>query len=187
MRNFDLEKVIAGCKKKCSSDQEELYKHCFVPMIKVSLRYTTNMEEATGYYNAAMLKVFNNLEQYRSEGEFLAWVRRIVVNTSITHLKQKSRFEYKELDALPENNYSSQPEIYSQLTAKEIMDVVQELPPNMKLVFNLSALEGYTHEKIGEVLGISKGTSKWYLHEARKQLKEKIKALFNHEITSNAI
>jgi RNA polymerase sigma-70 factor (ECF subfamily) len=187
LKQFELEELIEGCKKGKSAYQEQLYKHCFAPMIKVCLRYTRNMDEAAGFYNTAMFKVFTNINQYRNDGEFLGWVRRIVVNTCITVLKQNLKFQYKELTGSQELSQVSQPEIYQQLTSSEILEAVQSLPENMKLVFNLFVLDGYTHEKIAELLGISKGTSKWYLHEARKILKGKIKALYNYETNSNAV
>lgn len=155
-------------------------------MMKVCLRYHKNSQEAGASFNNAMFKVFANIHQYKAEGEFLGWVRRIMVNTCLTALRQSSRFETRELEQVPDTN-AVEPDIYQSLNAREILAMVQELDGTHRLVFNLFVMEGYTHDEIGEQLGIAKGTSKWYLHEAKKQLKEKIKSFAGYEISSDAI
>lgn len=132
-----------------------------------------------------MLKVFQNISQYRGEGDFLAWIRRIVVNTCLSALRSYSKFECKELDEV--STVSFLPEIYQHLQAKEILDMIHQLDLTHKMVFNLFVIEGYSHDEIAKKLNIPKGTSKWYLHEARKQLQQKLKFVFSNEINSNAI
>jgi RNA polymerase sigma-70 factor (ECF subfamily) len=154
-------------------------------MMKVCARYHNNMDDAANSYNAAMLKVFQNINQFRGEGDLMAWIRRIVVNTCLTAVKSQARFEYRELEEV--SNESFEPEVYQYIQAREILELVHELENTQKLVFNLFVMEGFSHDDIAKQLGIPKGTSKWYLHEARKHLKEKIKFLFKNEIHSNAI
>lgn len=183
--NLDISTIQNGCRNGDRLSQKQLYNYCFQVMMKVCIRYHANMDDAANSFNAAMLKVFQNIKQYRGEGDLMAWIRRIVVNTCLTAVKSQARFEYRELEE--GLNVSFEPEVYQHLQAKEILDLVHELENTQRLVFNLFVMEGYTHDKIAQQLNIPKGTSKWYLHEARKQLKEKIKFLFKNEINSNAI
>jgi RNA polymerase sigma-70 factor (ECF subfamily) len=185
MGHQDLNAMQKGCRSGDQLSQKQLYNHCFPVMMKVCARYHKNMDDAANSFNASMLKVFQNIKQYRGEGDLMAWIRRIVVNTCLTAVKSQARFEYRELEEV--SNASFEPEVYQHLQAKEILDLVHELEDTQKLVFNLFVMEGYTHDEIAQQLNIAKGTSKWYLHEARKQLKEKIKLLFHNEVNSNAI
>lgn len=178
--------MIEGCRRNERLWQKQLYEYCFGEMMKVCLRYHRNEQEAGASFNNAMFKVFANIGQFRSDGEFMGWVRRIIVNTCLSALRQSSRFEARELDQVAETN-AADPEIYQSLSAREILAMVQELDETHRLVFNLFVMEGYTHDEIAAQLGIAKGTSKWYLHEAKKQLKEKIKSLADYEISSDAI
>jgi RNA polymerase sigma-70 factor, ECF subfamily len=181
-----LENIIVGCIGNNPSSQKMLYNYCFEQMIRVCLRYHHNIDDAAASYNEAMYKVFTKIDQYKQEGEFLGWVRRIVVNTCLNALRQAARFNVVtpadgEADHVPIN-----PEAYSQLNHKEVLRLVQELPAASALVFNLYVMEGYTHEQIASHLGISPGTSKWHLSHARNVLKEKIKSMQRDESVKNA-
>jgi RNA polymerase sigma-70 factor (ECF subfamily) len=183
--NHDIIAIQKGCQHGDRLSQKQLYNYCFSVMMKVCIRYHKNMDDAAHSFNAAMLKVFKNIHQFRGDGDLMAWIRRIVVNTCLTAVKSQARFEYRELEEV--SNSSFEPEVYQHLQAKEILDLVHELENTQRLVFNLFVMEGFTHDEIAQQLNIPKGTSKWYLHEARKQLKEKIKLLTRNEINSNAI
>jgi RNA polymerase sigma-70 factor (ECF subfamily) len=181
-----LEHIIEGCKQNKRQSQELLYKYCFQQMMKVCQRYHTNVDDAASSYNTAMYNVFVKINQYKNQGEFLGWVRRIMVNTCINTIKQHARFTSAELSDQESQNFQIKPEAYSSLESKEILAMVQQLPPTCKLVFNLNQMEGLSHEQVAEQLNISAGTSKWYLHEARKILKEKIQNKQKNEIRKNA-
>lgn len=163
-----------------------LYTYCFEQMMQVCLRYHHNMDDAAASYNEAMYKVLAKIDQYRQEGEFLGWVRRIVVNTCLNALQQAARFNVVVPAEERTGNVHISPEAYSQLNQKEVLRLVQELPAASALVFNLYIMEGYTHEQIASQLGISSGTSKWHLNHARNVLKEKIKCMQRDENFKNA-
>jgi RNA polymerase sigma-70 factor, ECF subfamily len=180
--NIDIH--IKGCLANNPRSQELLYKYCFMNLMKVSFRYHTNEADAAASFNKAMHTVFDKLKMYRGDGPFLGWVRTIVVNTCLNELRKVVKYPVKEVneDELKLNN--TLPEVYSNISEKEIMALVQTLPDATRLVFNLYVMECYTHIKIAEVLKISAGTSKWQLNQARTILKEKITML---QINENII
>jgi RNA polymerase sigma-70 factor (ECF subfamily) len=181
-----LEHIIEGCKQNKRQSQELLYKYCFQQMMKVCQRYHNNTDDAAASYNTAMFTVFTKINQYKNQGEFLGWIRRIMVNTCLNALKQNTRFEAAEITDKEYQSFQVKPEVYSAMDSKDILALVQSLPSTCKLVFNLNQIEGFSHEQVAEHLNISIGTSKWYLHEARKILKEKIQNMQQNEIRKNA-
>lgn len=183
---MNIEEIIEGCKRHEQQYQKELYRHCFAGMMKICLRYNKNMDDAAACYNTAMLKVFSKIDQYKGNGPFLGWIRTIIVNTCITEQKKKARFINKVVDHVPESDLPVT-ELEENITAKEILEMVQELPPTHSIVFNMYVMEGFNHDEIAMHLGISPGTSKWYLHEARKTLKQKIKHFYYNDVNSKAI
>jgi RNA polymerase sigma-70 factor (ECF subfamily) len=180
-------KIIEGCKRQNPQSQAELYRGCYAGMMKLCIRYARDLDEAAAIYNEAMLKVFKTLQQFEGRGDFMGWVRRIVVNTCIDHCRKQAKFTHSSIEQVEDVAVSLEPEIYDRLSAHDVINLLQELPRNTALVFNLFVLEGYKHEEIGQTLGISAGTSKWHLNEARRLLKSKLENLLKKEIYSDAI
>lgn len=183
MGDINLEEIIIGCKKSLPACQKQLYHYCFNSMMKICLRYNNNTDDAAACYNTAMYKVFSKINQYKGEGAFMGWVQKCVVNTCITEIKKRVKFDYKHVDDY--KNDVVVPDVGNAIEAKEILLLVQQLPANYLLVFNMYVIEGYSHVEISKLLNISAGTSKWYLHEARNQLKEKIEQLYYNETKEN--
>ena len=117
----------------------------------------------------------------------MGWVRRIIVNTCIDHCRKNVRFKTVGEDKAHEAVLPVIPEVYDRLNAHEILSLVYQLPKNSGFVFNLFVLEGYKHEEIAKILGISVGTSKWHLNEARRLLKLKLEEVFTKENLADAI
>lgn len=180
-------KIIEGCKRQNPQSQAALYRGCYAGMMKLCIRYARDLDEAAAIYNEAMLKVFKTLQQFEGRGDFMGWVRRIVVNTCIDHCRKQAKFTHSSIEQVEDVAVSLEPEIYDRLSAHDVINLLQELPRNTALVFNLFVLEGYKHEEIGQTLGISAGTSKWHLNEARRLLKSKLENLLKKEIYSDAI
>lgn len=179
--------IIEGCKQQNRQSQEQLYKACYTTMIKLCARYARDIDEAGALYNESMMKVFNNLHQYKGECEVPGWIRRIVVNTCIDHCRKLVKFTHQPMDDINGNIIMVDPEVYSRLGGHDVIRMLQELPRNTSLVFSLFVLEGYKHDEIAKLLGISAGTSKWHLNEARRLLKNKMDSVQKKEIYSNAI
>jgi RNA polymerase sigma-70 factor, ECF subfamily len=177
----ELENIIDGCKNKQASSQKHLYRYCFEQMMKVCLRYHRNMDDAAASYNKAMFNVLTRIGQYKNEGSFLGWVRRIMVNTCLDEIRSQARYSIESISEKEYEDFSGGPEAYNQLNSKEILQMVQELPSATSLVFNLYIMDGFTHEQIAEMLGISRGTSKWHLNNARTILKQRILNLQKNE------
>lgn len=181
------DEIVKGCKQHNRQQQEALYQACYASMLKVCTRYARDVDEAAALYNEAMLKVFNNIEQYKGDSELPAWIRRIVINTCIDHYRKQARFVHQPVEAISDQKIMVSPDVYHRLSGHDVTRLLHELPKNTSLVFSLFALEGYKHEEIGLLLGISAGTSKWHLNEARRLLKEKLDSLVKKEFYSNAI
>ena len=167
--------------------QEQLYRGCYAPMIKVCSRYANDIDEAGALYNESMLKVLTRLPQYNNKGELMAWIRRIVVNTCIDHCRRQVKFAGQSIDALHEEAIRVDPDVYKRFSGGDVIRLLQDLPRNTALVFNLFVMEGYKHDEIGQLLGISAGTSKWHLNEGRRLLKNKLDIILKNETYSNAI
>ncbi len=177
--NQIIEACIAGDRKA----EEELYRECYPHMIKVCLRYAFgDPANAGAHFNAAMLKVFRSLHQFKHEGAFLGWVRRIVVTVCIDHYRLKLAYKPVEYNSTMDDVLVTVPETYARISGTEIMKLVHELPRNTGVVFNLFVLEGYKHDEIAFILGISPGTSKWHLSEARRLLKQKLDSLSKNSL-----
>jgi RNA polymerase sigma-70 factor, ECF subfamily len=154
--------------------QKKLYQHCYKEMMKLCYRYTSDMETSASIYNDAMMKVFSNISTYKEDGKLMAWVKRIVVNTCIDHVRKKAPLQMAQLnenydcDAIIEN------EVFTKMSNAEIKRLISQLPQNAALVFNLYVFEEYNHNEIAALLKIPSGTSRYYLSEARRLLKEVI-------------
>ena len=166
--------------------QRELY-HRFAPkMMGVCMRYAGSEEEAEDMLQEGFLTVFRKIETYKGTGELGAWIRRVMVNTALMYLRKHKKFQLQvelgEVEFFLETNES----LFSQLSAKELMQMIQQLPAGYRTVFNLYAVEGFNHREIGEKLGISAGTSKSQYSRARELLRRMIEK--ESEITQdNAI
>jgi RNA polymerase sigma-70 factor, ECF subfamily len=181
-----LENFIEGCKLGNAAHQQQLYRYCFQPMMKVCLRYHNNMDDAAASFNTAMHSVLTKINQYQNKGAFMGWVQRIIVNTCLNDLKASVKFDTKEITDRDYNSFLIVPEAYSNIESKDLLKMVQALPTSTAMVFNMYVMEGFTHEQIASTLNISIGTSKWHLNNARTILKEKIKNTNYNENRKNA-
>ncbi len=152
------------------------------------MRYCRGQADIAGaVYNQAMLNVFKNIDQYAGKNVIEAWIRRIVINACIDQCRSDARYQEVELNEASAELLPIVPEAYNRIHGNDIVRLLHELPKNTGLVFNLFAMEGFKHEEIGKMLGISAGTSKWHVNEARKLLKQKLETLFKKEYLANAI
>lgn len=164
---MDYKELVKNCLKGSSGAQKNLYEHFAPVMLGVCYRYTKSVTDAEDVLQQAFIKVFKNLYRYREEGELNAWIRRIVVNTALNYLKQNKKYSselsYDEVKLHPVS--TENPQII--LQAKELADLIRQLPTGCQTIFNLHAVEGYTHVEIGEMLGIHEGTSRSQYARAR--------------------
>ena len=145
---------------------DEFAKH----MLGVCYRYTRSMKDAEDVLQEGFVKVFSKLGQYKSEGELGAWIRRIMVNTALNYLKRNKKYQDEMYFT---DNYlhpvtDQDPAV--RIDAKDLAHLIRQLPPGYQVIFNLHAVEGYSHVEIGEMLGISDGTSRSQYSRARNLL-----------------
>lgn len=170
MTDKDLKELINGCIKKDRQCQKLLYKAFYGFAMGICLRYAGNRDEAAEVMNQGFFKVFTNVEKYDHGRPFKAWLGRIMMNASIDHYRANLKMAYTE-DLEKAENVSDNELADKKLNYEELLAMVQQLPQAYRTVFNLFAIEGYGHDEIGEMLGISPGTSKSNLHKARQKLK----------------
>lgn len=173
-QNITERDLISGCIEGNRRMQEELYRRFSPRMYAVCLRYAGTAEEAQDILQEGFIKIFKKLETFRGDGSFEGWIRRIFVNTAIEHFRRKKYLQpvtEKEENTL-EGNYLS---VLDELAERDILDLVQQLSPGYRTVFNMYVVEGYTHKEIGDMLGISEGTSKSQLSRAKVILQEMVK------------
>lgn len=170
----DINNIIDGCKKNDRKAQELLYRSYYRALMNLCLRYTQNEADALEVLNSGFYKVYKHIHSYSAlKGEFYTWARRIIINTCLDFIQARSRqASWQELEQAA--NTDLPPDIFSRLSATDILKLVRQLPPATQAVFNLYTMEGYNHREIGELLQTSEGTSKWHLSEARKLLKQMI-------------
>lgn len=145
-------------------------------MFTVCLRYAASREEAQDLLQDGFIKVFESLHQFRFEGSFEGWTKRVMVNQALQKIRGKTHLHaLVPINDVNEPEGFSDREILGNLDAKELLQLVQDLPTAYRLVFNLSVFESYSHKEIASLMRISEGTSKSNLHDARKWLQEKIR------------
>ena len=167
--------LIAACVRGEHRAQRQLYEQLAGLMLSVCRRYLKRREDAEEALILGFAKMFRALPNYRFEGSFEGWVRRIMVNEALMLLRRREPLTLSFDDfAQPENLASSPATADTQLQADDLLALLAELPPGYRTVFNLYALEGFSHQEIGAMLGISEGTSKSQLSKARAMLQRRI-------------
>lgn len=165
--------IIEGCKNGDRHSQQKLYKLYASKMYAICYRYASGKMEAEDILQEGFVKVFTNLYKYIPSGPFGAWIKTIMVNTAIEHYRKNKRSIIDIRENLPDENPTNS-DVIEQFSVKEILELVNKMPDGYKQIFNLYAIEGYKHFEIGEMLGISEGTSKSQYSRAKKFLQNLI-------------
>jgi RNA polymerase sigma factor (sigma-70 family) len=171
----EIKNIIKGCLKGNRRDQELLYRRHAAKLYAVCLQYSGNDEEARDILQEGFIKIFENLVHYKHEGSFEGWVRRIIVNTALEKYRNRHNlYRVDDIDQIPEPDAEPDNEDYSGLEAVDLLEIIRELPPKYRMVFNLFAIEGYSHKEISSMINISEGTSKSNLSRARVILQRRV-------------
>jgi RNA polymerase sigma-70 factor (ECF subfamily) len=170
---YTINDLMEGCKAGDRKMQEMLYKQTASKMLALCLRYAKDRMEAEDVLQMGYIKIFQKIKEYRGEGSFEGWIRRIMVNTAIESYRKNLRgltvVEIDEAYEQPSTGFD-----FSRWGMQDLMKVIQKLADGYRMVFNMYVIEGYSHKEIGEALGISEGASKSQLSRARAILKEEI-------------
>jgi len=169
--------LIESCRRGDRVGQKDLYDRFARKMMGVCYRYVNDKETAADLLQDGFVKVFQSLGSYSGVGSFEGWVRKIFVNTALEYLRKSDVLrDATDLDNTAEPVQPDDSAI-SSMTAGELMKLVQELPPGFRTVFNLFAIEGYSHKEISDMLNITESTSRSQFTRARQILQKKVNAL----------
>ena len=173
---MEIEYFIEGCRLNNPKAQEGLYLALASKMMAVCLRYTNSQFDAEEILQTGFIKVFKNINQFAGVGSFEGWIRRIMVNTAIESCRNRTLFQ--SIDDINEVVFSNTHSFeIDQLEVNDLLKIIQSLAIGYRLVFNMYAIEGYSHKEIAKALNISEGSSKSQLSRARMRLQEKIKKM----------
>ena len=171
-RASELE-VIEGCKKGDRHAQKLLYDRFSGKMYALCCRYVKDKMEAEDVLVTAFTKILERIDQFKGEGSFEGWIRRVMVNESLSYLRRNKNM-YVETDIEAADHEPNYERLESQLEAQDLLKLISELPSGYRVVFNLYAIDGYSHKEIGEQLGINESTSKSQLSRARALLQKRL-------------
>lgn len=168
---MSLEQLIIKCKKNNRKAQGELYGLFASKLFTLCLKYSKNYAESEDNLQDAFLTIFSKIKQYKGNGSFEGWMKRIVINTALQRYRKASVLDVIKDDVLEEEVIEVE---VNQVPLEFLLAIIQQLPEKYRLVFNLYVLDGFSHKEIAEMLNVSVGTSKSNLSRARGILKEKI-------------
>ena len=154
-------------------DLEKLYRHFYGYAMSIALRYSNSREEACEIVNDSFMKVFDKLAQYTETNTFKGWFRRILINTSIDYYRKNVKY-YADMEIEKAELPLCEASVIDELSKEEILAMLRELPELLRIIFNMYEIEGYSHNEIGEELGIPSSTSRSYLARAKHRLRDKI-------------
>ncbi|MCB0447043.1 MAG: RNA polymerase sigma factor [Gelidibacter sp.] len=168
---MSLEQLIEQCKKNDAKAQSQLYKLYASKLFSLCLKYSRNSAEAQDNLQDAFVTIFTKITQFKSEGSFEGWMKRITINTSLQRYRSVGVFDIVNEAQIEDVSVEIDDDT---IGVDYLLSIIQELPDRYRLVFNLYALDDYSHKEIAEMLDITTGTSKSNLARARMILKEKI-------------
>ena len=178
MTGTDFDELVRQCKTKSVLAQQRLYKLLAPKLFGVCLRYAGNRAEAEDILQDGFVKIFTKIGQFDFKGSFEGWARRVMVNCALSQYRRESRLYAVDDIAAEYDTQLSPDDVLSVISGNELMQMVQQLTPQYRTVFNLYAIEGFSHQEISKMLNISEGTSKSNLSRARCLLQEKVETLY---------
>lgn len=170
--------IIALAAQNNRHAQQQIYARYSPKMLGVCRQYIKDLHLAEDVMITAFMKVFANLKNFEHKGSFEGWIRRIVINECISYIRVQKKVSFLEDEFYSESGFN---DIESGLSVDDIQALIDNLPDGYRMIFNLYAIEGFKHKEIGEMLGISEGTSKSQLSHARKILQQQVNKQKNYE------
>lgn len=171
---FNIQELVTGCQQRNRLAQKQLYDVFGGKLFSICMRYTKNRSDAEDVLQESFIKIFEHIGSFRNDSPVEYWMRAIVVNTSLNHLRQQKYWkEFEDIDTY-ENGIVDSNVTLANFQHQQLLEMIQELPPGCQTVFNLFAIEGYPHKEIAEKLGITEGTSKSQYARARALLQKKL-------------
>jgi RNA polymerase sigma-70 factor (ECF subfamily) len=175
---IDERQIINGCCKRDKKAQKALFDRYKSILLGVCIRYSDRREEAEDILQDGLVKIYVNIQDFAGTGSFINWMKKIMVNTAITHYHRNLKHQYhQDIDDVRETEIPGNEFEMAEFTKQELLDVIKALPEGYRMVFNLYAIEGYKHKEIAEMLEIDINTSKSQYSRARSLIRKKLFAL----------
>jgi len=169
----ELDQLIEACKAGKREAQSDLYRMFAPKLFVVSLRYSRDETEAEDTLHEAFINIYSKINQYSGKGSFEGWIKKIVVNIALEKYRNRYRMQTVE-DITSYDTRTVNDDAFDAMNEAQLLELIQQLPPRYKMVFNMYAIDGYSHKEIAGIMGIDEGTSKSNLSRARKILQNKI-------------
>ena len=178
----DEKQLIAGCKEGKAWAQKEIFERYASVMLSVCVRYVTDRETANDLLQDGFIKLYTKIDTYSGTGSFEGWIRRIFATTALEYLRQNDALNHG-LDIEQYSNLitDTDPTVLDKISANDLMECIARLPDGYRTVFNLYAIEGYSHAEIAEMLTISESTSRSQFMRARNILQKNVQRLIGQE------
>ena len=170
------QELIHGCLREDEACRRLLFERYAGLLMTICLRYSGDRHEAEDMLQESFIRVFQYLGQFKGKGSFEGWLRRITVNSALSALREK-KLRFVEVPDERPGGPAIDPQALSKLNEQDLLRMISDLPPGYRVIFNLYVMEGFNHEEIGRLFGISPGTSRSQLFKAKKVLQEKIAEL----------
>lgn len=175
--NRNTKKLIKGCTKQHRESQKSLYKLYYSFCMSICMRYTKSREDAVEIMNDGFMNVFRYIDSFDLEKPFKPWLKRIMINSAIDHIKKNHKI--KDMESLDTGMVLPvEEENLDSVSYEDLIEMIRKLPPAYATVFNMRAIEGYKHEEVAEILGISVGSSKSNYAKAKAKLQEYLAIYF---------
>lgn len=174
------EELIRCCIKENRDCQRKLYEMFAPKMFALCLRYTNSREDAEDALQESFVRIFDNLDKFRFEGSFEGWLRRITVHTVLRLVQKKSPLKFAE-DMETVKTADTAPDVLGKMGERDLMSLISKLPQGYRVVFNMFAIEGYSHAEIANQLNISEGTSRSQYARARKHLQHFVNNMYHNK------
>ena len=174
----DVKMIVDGCIRGDRNSQHLLYKATYGKMLGTCMRYASSVDEAKDFLHDGFIKVFEKIKYFKHTGSFEGWIRRIIVNNTIDSIRKKNRMyfntggDYSLINITDDNTKDTEDLNKITLSAARLIELIQDLTPAYRTVFNLYIIEDYSHKEIAEMLNISIGTSKSNLAKAKINLRK---------------
>lgn len=171
---MDFIKIISEIREGNAKSFKLLYS-TYAPKFKgIAFRYTNDSDVANDMVQESFIKIYKNINSYKGEGNFEGWMKRILINNCLNHIKKEKKYVFELGESLSEQPTSNWDEAIDVLSFDEILSVINKLPLGYKTVFNLSVFEGYSHKEISDLIGITESASRSQLTKAKGKLKEEL-------------
>lgn len=178
----EVQEWIRACREGSARAQRKLFKHFYGPVMRICMRYAGSTDEAADMLNEGFLKVFSNLDKYENTGSFEAWLKRVVCNAALDYRRRfVKKVDFVNIDELPDMQVAddSVNDAVAKMSSQELVELIQQLPPVTRTVFNMFVFEGFSHRDIASELNITEGTSAWHVNSARTKLKDAISKMYD--------